>query len=295
MGKGNKMSARGKKAAARKRADLGKKFKIAAIIGIPVLVIALVIVVAIVGKKASVIDVDYSAGLDDNGLIAGVSVNDYVQLCDFSNIVVPKDEVVMDDSEWNTHVSTILKDNDLDELTDEFVAEKFGEHAKTVAEYETYIRNLAEEENTKAYVLEYILDNSTVTSMPDKYYKLVEENWDAQYMAEYNYYNGMYYQFLGYYNWNSHLDYYDMSKAEYKEMVKASAEDAVKQTLVLQAAYEKLGLSLTDEDLNNAIVEAGYEIEDIDSAVEDYGMPYWKQFAISYKVVETATASATIE
>lgn len=294
MGKDKKVSVRERKAAARKREDLNKKLKIAAIIAIPVLVIALIIVVAVIGKNASNITVDYSAGLDENGFIEGVKVDDYVELCDYSNIVIQIPEVAMSDEDWQTHVDGLLEQNSIEELTDEFIAENYN-FATTVEEYEAYIRNLAQEENTKTYVLEYLIDNSKVTSIPKDYLELLEENWDAQYQAEYSYYNNMYYQFLGYYNWNSCYDYYGMSRAEYKDMVKTSAEDAAKQNMILQAVYEDLGLTITQDDIDKALVEAGYEINDMESAVEDYGKPYWNQFAIFYKVVEAVAEKATIQ
>ncbi|MBE5947980.1 MAG: hypothetical protein E7261_03005 [Lachnospiraceae bacterium] len=281
----NTKSVRERKAAARKKAELKKNLKYVAIVAIPVILIALVILAAVIGKKSSTIEINYGAGLDENGKIANVNVSDYVQLCDFSNIVFQEPEVTMTDEEWEAHVTEILKAAELDALTDEYIAENYGEHAKTVAEYEAYIKNLAKEENIKTGVLDYLLENSTVASIPAKYLDVVEENYDMQYKAEYNYYNNMYYQFLGDYNWKSHLDYYEMSRSEYKAMVKKSATDSAKQNLVLQAAFEKLGFQLTDEDVKTAIIESGYTEADMDTAIENYGMPYWKQFAITYKVV----------
>jgi len=294
MGKDKKVSVRERKAAARKREDFNKKLKIAAIIAIPVLVIALIVVVAVIGKNASTINVDYSAGLDENGLIEGVKVDDYVELCDYSNIVIQLPEVAMSDEDWKTHVDGLLEQNKIEELTDEFIKENFN-FATTVEEYEAYIRNLAKEENTKTYVLEYLLENCKVNSIPKDYLKLLKENWDAQYQAEYSYYNNMYYQFLGYYNWNSCYDYYGVSRSEYKEMVNTSAEDSAKQNIILQAIYEDLGLTITQDDIDKALVEAGYESDDMESAIEDYGKPYWNQFAIFYKVVEAVTAKATVQ
>lgn len=291
----NTKSVRERKAAAKKKAEMKKNLKYVAIIAVPVILIALVIIVAVVGKGASSIEINYSAGLDDNGKIAGVNVKDYVELCDYSNIVLQEPEVAMADEEWEAHVTDLLKTSGLTELTDEYIAENYGENAKTVAEYETYIRELAQSENVKAKVVDYLVGNSKVTSVPQKYYEAVEESWDAQYKAEYNYYNSMYFQFLGYYNWKSYLDYYEMSKSEYKEMLKKTATDAVNQNLVLQAAFEQMGLALTDEDVKLAIEEAGYEDADMNLAIEQHGMPYWKQFAMTYKVINEIAATVKIK
>lgn len=281
----NTKSVRERKAAAKKKAELKKNLKYVAIVAIPVILIALVIIVAVIGKKSSTIEINYGAGLDENGKIAGINVNDYVQLCDFSNIVFQEPQVAMDDKMYEAHVTELLKASGLTELTDEYVAENYGEHAKTVEEYEIYIKNLAKEENIKTGVLDYLLENSTISSIPAKYLKVLKENYDMQYKAEYNYYNNMYFQFLGYYNWKSHYDYFQKSRSEYKAMVETTATDAAKQNLVLQAAFEKLGLEITDEDVKTAIIESGYTEADVDTAIENYGMPYWKQFAITYKTV----------
>ena len=83
----NTKSVRERKAAAKKKAELKKNLKYVAIVAIPVILIALVIIAAVIGKKSSTIEINYGAGLDENGKVAGINVNDYVQLCDFSNIV----------------------------------------------------------------------------------------------------------------------------------------------------------------------------------------------------------------
>ena len=139
----NTKSVRERKAAARKKAELKKNLKYVAIVAIPVILIALVIIAAVIGKKSSTIEINYGAGLDENGKIAGVNVKDYVQLCDFSNIVFQEPEVAMTDKDWDAHVAEILQVSKLEALTDEYIAENYGEHAKTVAEYETYIKELA--------------------------------------------------------------------------------------------------------------------------------------------------------
>lgn len=295
MKNGNTKSVRERKAAAKKKAELQKNLKYVAIVAVPVILIALVIVVAFIGKNASNIEVDYSAGLDDNGKIAGVNVNDYVELCDFSNIVFQEPEVAMEDEEWEEVLADLLEESGLEEITDEYIAENYGEHASTLDEYKEYVSQLVQEENIKTLVLDYLVENSTVKSIPKKYYNAIEECLDGQYKYEYAYYNNMYYQFLGYYNWNSYLDYYGMSKSEYKTMLASATTKSVEQNLIMQAVFEKMGLTLTDEDVNTAIIEAGYAESAVDTAIENYGMSYWKQFAISYKAVDEIASTVTIK
>lgn len=294
MKNGNTKSVRERKAAARKKAELQKNLKYVAAVAIPVVLIALVIVVAFIGKNASSIDIDYGAGLDSNGMIAGVTASDYVELCDYSDIVFQEPEVAMEDEEWEEVLADLLEESGLEEVTDEYIAENYGEHASTLDEYKEYVSQLVQEENIKTLVLDYLVENSTVKSIPKKYYNAIEDCLDGQYKYEYSYYNNLYYQFLGYYNWNSYLDYYGMTKSEYKAMLASSATESAEQNLIMQAVFEQMGLTLTDEDVNTAIIEAGYAESAIDTAVENYGMEYWKQFAISYKVVSEIAATVRV-
>ena len=47
---------------------------------------------------------DYSAGLNDDGTIAGIKATDYVDLFDYKNINVPKSEISISDEEMQENM-----------------------------------------------------------------------------------------------------------------------------------------------------------------------------------------------
>jgi len=141
--------ARIKKAEAKKKADLAKKLQIGAIIAIPCILIIAIIAVAFFTKDAYSLNIDYDAGLDGEGRIVNIKVADYVNVCDYANMVIPKAEVEMTEEELNEHVDSILSANDIEELTDEFIAEKYSENASTVDEYLEYVKTSTMEETAE--------------------------------------------------------------------------------------------------------------------------------------------------
>jgi len=289
--------ARIKKAEAKKKADLAKKLQIGAIIAIPCILIIAIIAVAFFTKDAYSLNIDYDAGLDGEGRIVNIKVADYVNVCDYANMVIPKAEVEMTEEELNEHVDSILSANDIEELTDEFIAEKYSENASTVDEYLEYVKTSTMEENIKDYVYDYLIEHSTVKSYPKNYFKDIKERTDRQYRAQHQYYNALMYQYTGNYQWPSYLDYYGTNRSGYKDMVKETTESVVKEALVLQYIYEELGLSITDEEINDTIINLGYDANDtgIAAGIADYTMPYLRQITANDKVVDHLAANATVE
>lgn len=290
----NRAESRQRKASARKKTEFKNTLKTVGLIAAPCLLVAAIIGAAFWAKKAYSLTVDYSAGLAWDGKIEGVNAGDYVQVCDYANIEIPEAEVVKSEEEIDEYISKILTENKANELTDEFVAENFSEYATTVDEYREYVKNMDKEENIKSYIIDYLLDNSKLTSYPKKYFNLVKKNMDRQYKIQYQYNNNMYYQILGSYAWSSHLDYYGVSRSEYKAMVESGTEKSVKQNLVLQYIYEELGLDITNEDINASILESGYTADQLQEALDNSGMPYWRQYTANSKVISTLAEQAVV-
>ncbi|MBQ9764866.1 MAG: hypothetical protein IJW18_01555 [Lachnospiraceae bacterium] len=304
MKRENRADARAKKAEAKKRAELAKKIKIAGIIAIPCLVIIAMIAVAALSKKTYSLEINYIAGLDGEGKIVGIDVADYVDVCDYANIVIPKDEVAMTEEELSTHLDEVLSALSVEELTDEIIAKNYGDVASTVDEYIAYVKDEAQRSKVENYLNEYILTNSTVTSYPKNYLKDVKKNTDNQYILQFNYYNEMIASYTGSYPYTSYLEYYGavynagkvepgvtppaLTKKEYKNMVEETSKAIVKENLVFQYIYEDLGLEITNEDINEVIFSLGYEESStgIDTCIADYGMPYLRQIAANYEVID---------
>ncbi|MBO4783474.1 MAG: hypothetical protein J5521_01845, partial [Lachnospiraceae bacterium] len=60
---------------------------------------------------------DYSAGLNEDGTIAGIKATDYVDLFDYKNINVSKSEISISDEEMQSQIDSLIAqypDNDSD-------------------------------------------------------------------------------------------------------------------------------------------------------------------------------------
>lgn len=295
MKKENRAEAKVRKAAAKKKAETAKKLKIAGLIAIPVIVVAAIIIAAVVGKNAYSLEFDYSEGLDSEGLIADIAVEDYVDVCDYENITVLKASVEMTEEQLNEHIDSLLTEYSVEELTDEIIVNNYSDVASTVDEYLAYVKESTLETNIENYVYSYVMDNSTVKSTPKAYYKILKNNTDKQYLLQFNYYNEMMYTYTGSYAWSSYLEYYDMSRSEYKHLVKDTSDSLLKDNLIFQYIYEDAGLSITDEDINEAMINLGYEESDFESCKVEFGLPYLKQVAIANKVMTYLAENANVQ
>lgn len=297
MKKELRAEARAKKAEAKKKAATNEKLKLGAIIAIPCLFIIAIIAVAFIARDKYSLVIDYDAGLDGEGRIVNINVADYVDVCDYANIVVPKAEVEMTEEKLNEHIESILDEYSIEELTDEFIAEKYSDVASTVDEYLLHVKTTTMQENVEDYIYDYVIEHSTVKSYPKNYFKDIRKNTDRQYKAQFQYYNQMLYQYTGSYMWDSYLDYYSVSRSEYKDMIKETTEKTVKEALVLQYIYEDLKLTITNEEINETIFSFGYEESDagLTAGIEDYTMPYLRQLTAGNKVITYLSENVTIE
>ncbi len=104
-----KREERAKNVAKQKRDNLIVKI-IAIVAGVAILGLAIFGIVRIIMKEANTITAsgDYSAQLDDNGYIKGVKASDYVTLCDYKNIEVPKASVTYTNEEFKDVINQAL-------------------------------------------------------------------------------------------------------------------------------------------------------------------------------------------
>ena len=62
--------------------------------------------------------VDYGQGLNEDGTLEGVKATDYVTVCDYSALKIPKKEVKVSDSDVQTEIDTILSSYDYKGMVD---------------------------------------------------------------------------------------------------------------------------------------------------------------------------------
>lgn len=93
------------------------------------------------------------------------------------------------------------------------------------------------EENLLTFVQEQVVSSSKISELPQKYAKKLRHIYRAGYEMEYNYYNKLYYSYVGYYMWDSVYDYYGMTKDEFQEKLEAAVQDSAEFYLVMQAVF----------------------------------------------------------
>ena len=95
MKKENKLQAKKKKQKQLKRARISKGIRTALWVAIPVLVVGIIVFLIVNGEVKS--HYSFSDGLNDDGTIKGVNVEDYVTLGDYSNMTAKRSELVTEE------------------------------------------------------------------------------------------------------------------------------------------------------------------------------------------------------
>lgn len=60
-------------------------------------------------NKAATVSVDYGKGFEESGMLADVTPSDYVKLCDYKNLEIPKDEVTATNDEVTAQISVLVQ------------------------------------------------------------------------------------------------------------------------------------------------------------------------------------------
>lgn len=161
------------------------------------------------------------------------------------------------------------------ELTDEFVAANFSEEGlTTAAAYRASVENRFYQEHLKAYLTNYIVENSSVKSYPSAYLKAVKAA--TKYNDEYTL------QYIAYYGTTDYENVWDLRGDEitdelsYEKELTERAKELVKTDLVYQAIFEDAGLVL-DMDAVYAKMADDYGEDYVTSMKESDGEGYTAQ------------------
>lgn len=171
------------------------------------------------------------------------------------------------------------------ELTDEYVKENFSKYATTVEEYKKYVGDTIYEENLMKYAEDYMTDNSIFGDLPKNYVKELRHIYDLSVKKEYEHYDSYYYQYMGMHVWKDMYDYTGMTKEEYEKTAQTASEDTAKFYIMAQALFEKEGLTVSQEEVEEFMVKSGYTKSTIETAYSDYGKGYWYQQVLSEKAI----------
>ncbi|MCR5848505.1 MAG: FKBP-type peptidyl-prolyl cis-trans isomerase [Lachnospiraceae bacterium] len=166
------------------------------------------------------------------------------------------------------------------EFNDAFVEKNFGSTVENAEDFvEKYRKSFAETEFDKE-VQSFIISDSNVSSYPASYIKKMRAFMKAKDYKQMETTNSTYQSIYGYDVYKDVLEMRGMSKSEYKEAVDKDAKAEVKKNMIYQALFEKYGLSVTQEDLQNVSSSYGFGEDEYDKAVERFGDPYIHQQAM---------------
>lgn len=177
------------------------------------------------------------------------------------------------------------------ELTDEFIAEALAEtepEIKTVDQYRAHVKEELEEANLKAYIQKTVSENSVASKIPSSYTKIVKNIIYTNDLQMFNYYNNMYSQYLGAPMYNTFNDYTQMTDKEYSEATGETAKKAIAAQMAYEVLFDKLNLSITDQDYTDYCAKIGTGVE------ETYGKGYIMMNIIGEKVVDKLAETAII-
>ena len=179
------------------------------------------------------------------------------------------------------------------EYNDDFVCAYYPEDGSTVAEFEETIRKEYYDGQLRAYVDNYLTENSTVSKYPSKYFKNLKATTKFSDVQSYQYMSQMYAQYGS--EVGSFEDFIGMSDKEYDADVINRAQEFGKQDLVYQAVLETEGITLSADEATE-IVKGIYGGDDYyNSSVETYGEGYTNKAAVKQKAVDIAVETATVK
>lgn len=210
------------------------------------------------------------------------------------NVTFPEDyqeaSLAGKDAQFTVEIHGIYQKPEYD---DDFICAYYSDHGSTVAEYEKYVKDSYYDTQLRAYIENYLAENSTVVKYPKTFLKGVKANTKYEDIESYNYMNEMYTQYYGE-GYSTFEEYIGMSDEEYEEDIKTRAEETVKTDLIYQAVIENEGIEITDADYS--IVEDMYGTEEyLDNALESYGRGYLMLSAVREKAIEAVKGYVTVK
>lgn len=177
------------------------------------------------------------------------------------------------------------------EFNDEFLAANSlaTDEITTAEEYRASLAQKYYEENLEEFLSSYIVENSTVTSYPKNYIKIMKATTKYNDESMMSYYN----QMFSSYGMESYTNVWDVTGDEdelaYEKSLTERAQDSVKEAMVYQAIFEKAGLTLDMEAAKTEMNEENGDDTYADSMVESYGEGYLAQNEIHEVVLEYLT------
>ena len=171
---------------------------------------------------------------------------------------------------------------EIPELDDAFVAEKFSDYG-SAEEFLKEVREDYTENKKNNYVWNYVLENSTVSEIPEQ----LIENYVEQQTKMYQYMAasyGMSYEDL--------LSYYGTTPEEFEASEREYANSDLTKMLISQAVCEAEGIAVEEGDDTKYF---GYDADAMADIYDNYGKGYVNQILLMQKASEFAGNNSVIE
>ncbi len=181
------------------------------------------------------------------------------------------------------------------ELTDELVAEHFSEVADSAEAYKKHVTDSLYQNNLLNKVMEKVINGSTISEYPEKYYDNLYDIYAYEYAYNFQYANNQYYQATGSYRWNNPYEYYGVTETEYKEKIVETVDANAQYYLVAQAIHEKENLPVpAEEDIAAYIADMGYTEENKETVLDLYGEKYLVQYVMADQAFQHITEQVQV-
>lgn len=177
----------------------------------------------------------------------------------------------------------------LPELTDEFVAEKLSEKYKwsTVQQMREEIAEQLHTNSVNRYVCDYLVEHSTVASVPEVLYWYQVQSMLFFYQPYADSYGISLLSFV-----QNYVGFSSIKALE--KYFEASNRDAANFHLLVQAIVEDSELSVTGDDIKAYFLKTKGS-EDYSKDQELYGLPYIKMMVLYRSVVDLMVENAVLE
>lgn len=181
------------------------------------------------------------------------------------------------------------------EFTDELVAVNFSSIATTAEGYREYLVQQYFKENLRNAITDSLRNSGTVLNYPTGYLGNVKKIYLTQNQQQFEQYNQMFYQSLGYYAYNSVYEMYGYAtEAEYLAALDSIAADDVVYYLDVMTVFKNEGMTNTREEVTNYYLEQGYDTASFQELETQYHFNYLAQMALADKVTNYLMDTVTI-
>lgn len=181
------------------------------------------------------------------------------------------------------------------EFTDELVAVNFNSIATTAEGYREYLVQQYFDENLRNAITDSLTNGGTVLSYPAGYLENVKKIYLTQNQQQFDQYNQMFYQSLGYYPYNSVYEMYGYTtEAEYLAGIDSTAATDVAYYLAVMTVFKNEGMTNTRDEVMNYYLEQGYDTASFQELETMYHFNYLAQMALADKVTNYLMDTVTI-